>query len=50
MFGKQAGFWLAVAGVSLLSPVVLNLAADKAGHIVPGLRDLTAYTYRQTAS
>jgi hypothetical protein len=47
MFGKQAGFWLAVAGVSLISPIVLNLASDRLGDAVPGLRTLTGYTYRQ---
>lgn len=44
---KQASFWLAVAGVSLMAPVVLNLVADKAGDKVPGLRDLNSYTTRR---
>ncbi len=47
MFGKQAGFWFAVAGVSLIAPVVMNLAADRLGDAVPGLRTLNAYTTRQ---
>jgi hypothetical protein len=48
MGGRQAGFWLAVAGVSLLAPVVVNLAADsKAGDVVPGLRTLNAYATRR---
>jgi hypothetical protein len=38
VFGKQAGFWLAVAGVSDHHPPVVNLAADRLGDKVPGLR------------
>lgn len=44
---KQASFWLAVAGVSLMAPVVLNVAADRAGDKVPGLRALNDYTTRR---
>ncbi len=44
---KQASFWLAVGGVSLISPVVFNLAADRLGHLVPGLADLNAYVTRR---
>jgi hypothetical protein len=47
MFGKQAGFWFAVGGVSLIAPVLMNIAADKLGDAVPGLRTLNAYTTRQ---
>lgn len=47
MFGRQAGFWFAVAGVSLLAPVVMNLAADRLGDTVPGLRTLNDYTTRR---
>jgi hypothetical protein len=47
MFGKQAGFWFAVGGVSLIAPVLMNIAADKLGNAVPGLRTLNAYTTRQ---
>lgn len=37
--GKQASFWLAVGGVSLLAPVVFNLAADRLGDL-PGFSGL----------
>lgn len=47
MFGRQAGFWFAVGGVSLLSGVLMNIAADRLGDHVPGLRVLNAYTTRQ---
>lgn len=45
--GKQPAFWLAVAGVSLIAPVVMNLASDRLGHVVPGLATLNAYTTRR---
>ncbi len=45
--GKQPAFWLAVAGVSLISPVVLNLTTDKLGHVVPGLAILNDYMTRR---
>jgi hypothetical protein len=45
--GRQPAFWLAVGGVSLLSPVVFNLAADRLGHIVPGLKTLNDYYTRR---
>lgn len=41
---KQASFWLAVAGVSVMSPVVLQLTADRWGDKVPGFRDLVNFT------
>lgn len=44
---KQAGFWLAVGGVSILAPICLNLAADRLGHLVPGLRELNDYSTRK---
>jgi hypothetical protein len=45
---RQAGFWLAVAGVAVIAPTVVNLAADsKLGDVVPGLRTLNSYTTRQ---
>ena len=48
MAGRQVGFWLAVAGVSLIAPTVLNIVADsKAGDAVPGLRTLNAYNTRR---
>jgi hypothetical protein len=37
--GQQPAFWLAVGGVSLISPLLLNLAADRLGHL-PGLGGL----------
>jgi hypothetical protein len=45
--GKQLTFWLAVGGVSLIAPVVMNLAADRLGDQLPALRQLNAYTTRQ---
>ena len=47
MLGKQAGFWLAVVGLSAITPTLLNLAADRLGDAVPGLRTLNAYNTRQ---
>lgn len=47
MFGQRASFWLAVAGVSLLAPVAMNLAADRLGDTVPGLKTLNDYTTRR---
>ncbi len=47
MYGQQAGFWFAVAGVSILAAVGMNIAADKLGDAVPGLRTLNAYATRQ---
>jgi hypothetical protein len=44
--GRQVGFWLAVAGVSLIAPVCMNLAADRLGDKVPGIRVLNNYTTR----
>lgn len=43
---RQLTFWLAVGGVSLLSPVLFNLAADRFPG-VPGLRDLNNYMTRR---
>jgi hypothetical protein len=45
--GKQPAFWLAVAGVSLIAPVVFNLAADRLGSTVPGLATLNDYVTRR---
>jgi hypothetical protein len=45
--GQQAGFWLAVGGVSLIAPVVFNLAADRLGGSVPGLATLNDYVTRR---
>lgn len=42
---RQLTFWLAVGGVSLLAPVLFNLAADRLN--VPGLSDLNDYVTRR---
>lgn len=42
---RQLGFWLAVGGVSLIAPVLFNLAADRLP--VPGLRELNDYVTRR---
>jgi hypothetical protein len=48
MAGRQLGFWLAVAGVAVIAPTVVNVAADsKLGDLVPGFRTLNAYTTRR---
>jgi hypothetical protein len=48
MFGRQVGFWLAVAGVAALTPTAINLLADsKAGDAIPGLRTLNSYNTRR---
>jgi hypothetical protein len=45
---KQATFWLAVAGVSVIAQPLFNLAADsKLGALVPGFRDLNSFTTRR---
>jgi hypothetical protein len=44
---RQLTFWLAVGGVSLLAPVLFNLAADKFGASVPGLTTLNDYVTRR---
>lgn len=46
--GRQGAFWAAVAGLSLISPVLFNMAADsKLGHKVPGLVTLNSYVTRR---
>lgn len=47
--GQLPAFWLAVAGVAILAPVVFNLAADRFGAKVPGLRTLNNYATRRDA-
>lgn len=42
--GRRLSFWLAVAGVSILSNFALEAVADKAG--TPGLARFTAFTHR----
>lgn len=44
---KQLTFWLAVGGVSLIAPTVLNLAADRLGGAVPGLKKFNDYLTRR---
>ena len=45
--GRLPAFWLAVAGVSLLAPVVMNLAADRLGGQIPALKILNDYVTRR---
>lgn len=45
--GRLLAFWLAVAGVSVMSPVVMNLAADRFGDAVPPLKTLNDYVTRK---
>lgn len=47
MRGRPVVFWLAVGGVSLLAPVVMNLLSDRLGAAVPGLKTLNDYTTRR---
>lgn len=44
---RLASFWGAVAGVSILSPVLFNLAADRLGDQIPSLRTLNDYVTRR---
>lgn len=42
---RQASFWLAVAGVSIVAQPLFRLVADsKVGAAVPGVRDLYHYS------
>lgn len=43
MFGRRAGFWVAVAGVSILANFGLELAARKLP--VPGLKRFTDFVH-----
>ena len=43
---RRAAFWLSVAGVSILSGIGFNLAADKFPSL-RGLYDLNAYATRR---
>jgi hypothetical protein len=45
VFPKQLTFWLAVAGVSLITPIVFNLAADRLP--IPGLQTINSYATRR---
>jgi hypothetical protein len=42
--GKRLGFWVAVAGVSILANFGLELAAEKFPNL--GFREFTAFTHR----
>jgi len=44
MKGRKAGFWLTVAGVSLLASLGVELAAEKIKN--PGLARLVSYIHR----
>ena len=44
---QRASFWIGVGGISLLAPVLLNLAADRFGDKLPGLVTLNNYTTRR---
>ena len=43
--GRPLAFWAAVAGTSIVSLVLFNLAADRLP--VPGLQELRDYTVRR---
>ena len=47
--GQQPAFWLAIAGISALTPTALNLAADRLGHLpgFSGLVTLVNYNTRR---
>lgn len=44
---RLVAFWLAVAGVSVLAPVMFNLASDRLGDSLPALRTLNDYATRR---
>lgn len=43
MFGRKAGFWIAVGGVAILSNFVLELAARKIP--IPGLKQFNDFVH-----
>lgn len=43
MFGKRAGFWVAVAGTAILANFALELAAHKLP--IPGLQRFVAFVH-----
>ena len=45
--GRLAAFWLAVGGVALMAPVLMNLLADRLGGQLPALKTLNDYTTRR---
>jgi hypothetical protein len=45
--GQQPAFWLSVAGIAALTPTLLNLAADRLGHLAPGLKTWNDYNTRR---
>ena len=44
---KLPAFWLSVSGIAILAQVVFNLAADRLGDKLPGLRTLNDYATRR---
>ncbi|MCW2754652.1 MAG: hypothetical protein JWQ32_2063 [Marmoricola sp.] len=46
-FSRLAAFWGAVAGVSIVAPVMFNLAADRLGTSLPALKSLNDYATRR---
>lgn len=47
MLGRRTRFWLAVAGVSVLANLGLEVAADRVPSL--GLKRLVAYTHKGNA-
>lgn len=45
--GTQPAFWLAVVGLSAITPTLVNLAADRLGGVIPGLATWNAYNTRR---
>lgn len=48
MFGRRAGFWIAVAGVSILANFGLELAAEKFPQL--GLQRFAGFTHKGGAA
>ena len=44
---RLAAFWLAVAGVSIVAPITLNVVADRWGKQIPALKTLNDYATRR---
>jgi hypothetical protein len=47
MLGRQASFWLAVAGVAAMTPVGMNLLTDHLGDKLPALKKYQDYATRR---
>jgi hypothetical protein len=47
--GQQPAFWLSIVGISALTPTLINLAADRLGHLpgFSGFVDLANYNTRR---